>query len=114
MDTPATAHVEHFRQVLLWPLRLMPQPNSGAGHRQPWQVLTDLGDASPWRAVADAPWTTKLLIFSTVFVLTLALTVFTMAKSKRLSDFLDAISDERLTVWQKFRSLGLVWRKHHD
>ena len=65
-------------------------------------------------AEADAPWTTKLLIFSTVFVLTLALTVFTMAKSKRLSDFLDAISDERLTVWQKFRSLGLVWRKDHD
>jgi hypothetical protein len=65
-------------------------------------------------AEADAPWTTKLLIFGTVFVLTLALTVYTMAKSKRLSDFLDAISDERLTVWQKFSSLGLVWRKDQD
>lgn len=65
-------------------------------------------------AEADAPWTTKLLIFGTVFVLTLALTVYTMAKSKRLSDFLDALSDERLSVWQKFRSLGLVWRKDGD
>jgi uncharacterized membrane protein YuzA (DUF378 family) len=53
MDTSAAAHVEHFRQVLLWPLRLMPAQGSGAGRRQPWQVLTDLGDASPWRAVVD-------------------------------------------------------------
>ena len=60
-------------------------------------------------AEADAPPSRKLAIFGAVFVLTLALTVYTMAKSKRLSDFLDALSDERLTAWQKFKSLALVW-----
>lgn len=65
-------------------------------------------------AEADAPLSRKLLIFGAVFVLTLALTVYTMAKSKRLSDFLDALSDERLTPWQKFRSLGLVWRRQDE
>ena len=47
-------HVKHLRQVLLWPLRLMPAPGTaGASHRAPWQVLSDLGDASPWREVVD-------------------------------------------------------------
>ena len=47
-------HVKHLRQVLLWPLRLMPAPGTaGASHRAPWQVLRDLGDASPWREVVD-------------------------------------------------------------
>ena len=65
-------------------------------------------------AEADAPMLHKLLIFSGVFLSTLALTVYTMAKSKRLSDFLDALSDERLTPWQKFKSLGLVWGRQAD
>ena len=45
-------HVEHFRQVLLWPLRLMPVGGE-KGRRQPWQLLQDMGDASPWREVVD-------------------------------------------------------------
>ncbi len=50
--TPGAAPtVRHFRQVLLWPLRLMPVP--GAAQRRPWQVLRDLGEASPWREVVD-------------------------------------------------------------
>ena len=61
-------------------------------------------------AEADSPFGTKLLIFFGVFLFTLGLTVYTMAKSKRLSDFLDALSDERLSTWQKFKSLALVWR----
>jgi len=65
-------------------------------------------------AEADAPLSHKLLVFGVVFVATLALTVYTMAKSKRLSDFLDALSDERLTAWQKLRSLALVWRNPPD
>jgi hypothetical protein len=45
--TPASPTVRHLRQVLLWPLRLLQQ---GGGHgRPPWQVMRDLGDASPWR-----------------------------------------------------------------
>jgi len=34
-----------------------------------------------------------------------------MAKSKRLSDFLDALSDERLSVWMKLKALAGVWRR---
>ena len=65
-------------------------------------------------AEAEAPLAYKLGIFSVVFLLTLALTVYTMAKSKKLSDFLDALSDERLTAWQKCKALALVWRTQDD
>ena len=62
-------------------------------------------------AEADAPMDRKLWIFALVFVLTTALTVYTMTKSKRLSDFLDVLSDERASTWQKCKALALVWRK---
>ena len=39
-----------------------------------------------------------------------ALTVYTMVKSKRLSDFLDAVSDERLSSWTKVKAFFAVWR----
>ncbi len=63
---------------------------------------------------ADSPLSTRLLIFAVVFLLTLMLTVYTMAKSKRLSDFLDALSDERLGIWQKCKALTMVWRSTDD
>ena len=62
-------------------------------------------------AEADAPAGRKLLIFGVVFLSTCALTFYTMAKSKRLSDFLDALSDERLSVWMKLKALAGVWRR---
>jgi len=49
---PAPA-VRHLRQTLLWPLRLMPTAQPRHAHRGPWQVLRDLGDASPWREEVD-------------------------------------------------------------
>ncbi|WP_280154718.1 hypothetical protein [Piscinibacter sp. XHJ-5] len=58
---------------------------------------------------ADAPMTRKLLFFCLVFVVTTVLTVYTMSKSKRLSDFLDALSDERLSAWSKVKALVAVW-----
>ena len=61
-------------------------------------------------AEADASLSRKLWIFAVVFALTTALTVYTMAKSKRLSDFLDALSDEQLSSWSKFKALAAVWR----
>jgi hypothetical protein len=48
--------VRHLRQVLLWPLRLLPVEGvegSGGGRVPPWQVLRDLGSSSPWREVVD-------------------------------------------------------------
>jgi hypothetical protein len=65
-------------------------------------------------AEADAPLPKRLALFGLVFIATAALTVYTMAKSKRLSDFLDALSDERLGAWAKFKALAGVWRPGSD
>jgi len=62
-------------------------------------------------AEAEAPLPRKILYFLLVFVPTIALTLYTIAKSKRLSDFLDALSDERLTWKQKLGSLAAVWTR---
>ena len=61
-------------------------------------------------AEADAPVGRKLAWFTVVLVGTVVLTFYTMAKSKRLSNFLDAVSDERLSVWAKVKALALVWK----
>lgn len=65
-------------------------------------------------AEADSSLGRRLAIFATVFVVTTVVTVYTMVRSKRLSDFLDALSDERLTAWQKCKALGAVWRRQVD
>jgi hypothetical protein len=63
-------------------------------------------------AEADAPMSRKLVIFAIVFVATTVLTFYTMGKSKGLSDFLDALSNERLSVWTKVKALAAVWRRN--
>lgn len=62
-------------------------------------------------AEADASLLRKLWLFMAVFVPTIALTMYTMVKSKRLSDFLDAVSDERLPAWAKVKAFIDVWRR---
>ncbi|HVR53176.1 MAG TPA: hypothetical protein VMS38_25860 [Pseudorhodoferax sp.] len=62
-------------------------------------------------AEAEAPLSRRLAIFALVFVATTALTVYTMVKSKKLSDFLDVLSDERATVWQKCLAFAAIWRR---
>ncbi|HEX2011681.1 MAG TPA: hypothetical protein VJN44_12160 [Roseateles sp.] len=61
-------------------------------------------------AEAEAPLWRRLLLFGITMVATIALTVYTMAKSKRLSDFLDVLSDERMGWGAKMRALLAVWR----
>ncbi|MBI5718148.1 MAG: hypothetical protein HZC37_10735 [Burkholderiales bacterium] len=61
-------------------------------------------------AEPDAPLATKLAYFFAVLVPTVVLTMYTMVKSKRLSDFLDIVSDERVPVWTKFKAFFAVWR----
>ncbi|RYF64800.1 MAG: hypothetical protein EOO22_23760, partial [Comamonadaceae bacterium] len=53
--TPASGApvVQHLRQALLWPLRLMPTMQDRRSHHGPWQVLRDMGDASLWREEID-------------------------------------------------------------
>ena len=61
-------------------------------------------------AASDAPLATRTIFFLVVLLFTLALTLYTMVKSKRLSDFLDAVSDERLSLWTKTKAFFAVWR----
>jgi len=63
---------------------------------------------------SDASWLTKTVVFLIVFVPTIALTFYTMAKSKRLSDYLDIVSDERISAWNKLRAIAAVWRRDVD
>ena len=49
-----------------------------------------------------------------VFACTWVLTVYTIMKSKRLSDLLDALSDERLPLIGKLRSLFAVWGRRSE
>lgn len=61
-------------------------------------------------AESEAPWWRRLLVFVVTLAATIALTLYTMAKSKRLSDFLDVLSDERLSAANKLRTFLAVWR----
>jgi hypothetical protein len=61
-------------------------------------------------AAADSTLPMRTLAFLVVLALTVALTMYTMVKSKRLSDFLDAVSDERLPFWSKVKAFFAVWR----
>jgi len=65
-------------------------------------------------AEAEAPMSRKLWIFGITFVLTTVLTFYTMSKSKGLSDFLDALSDERLSFWAKCKALAGIWHRPSD
>ena len=65
-------------------------------------------------AEADATLERRLTIFALTLFATVSLTIYTMAKSKRLSDFLDALSDERLSVWRKFLAFAAVWKPGVD
>ena len=53
----------------------------------------------------------KVIFFVLIFVPTAFLTFYTIVKSRRLSDFLDVLSDEEVSAGDKFRALLDVWRK---
>jgi hypothetical protein len=63
---------------------------------------------------SDASWFTKVVVFLLVFIPTISLTIYTMVKSKRLSDFLDVVSDERVTAWNKTKAFLAVWGRGSD
>ena len=45
--------VRHFRQVLLWPLRVTPGHTDSAQPIKHWELLETLGESCPWREVMD-------------------------------------------------------------
>jgi hypothetical protein len=61
-------------------------------------------------AAAESPLSLKLLYFALVLIPTTWLTLYTITKSKRLSDFLEALSDERLSARSKLGAFLAVWR----
>jgi CorA-like Mg2+ transporter protein len=56
-------------------------------------------------AEADQPLAWRVLLFLVILGLTGAVTLYTVVKSKKLADFLDALSDERVSWRDKWRVL---------
>jgi len=65
-------------------------------------------------AEADSPFIRKLFIFLSVLIPTTAVTVYTVLKSRRLSEFLEKVSDEHALMRAKFLAFLDVWRTKHD
>ncbi|MGH8261900.1 MAG: CorA family divalent cation transporter [Steroidobacteraceae bacterium] len=61
-------------------------------------------------ALSDAPLLKRTGYFLLVLVATCALTYYTILKSKRLSDMLEAISDEKLPLRAKLHAVINVWK----
>ena len=63
---------------------------------------------------ADASLARKLLIFLSVLISTTAVTIYTVLKSRRLSEFLEKVADERALGRTKLTAFLDVWRAKHD
>ncbi|MBC8118999.1 MAG: hypothetical protein H7X75_05420 [Burkholderiaceae bacterium] len=61
--------------------------------------------------LTEVPLFEKISFFLIVFVPVAFLTFYTIVKSRRLSDFLDVLSDETVSPREKFIALLDVWRK---
>jgi len=61
--------------------------------------------------LTEIPLIEKVIFFVIVFVPVAFLTFYTIVKSRRLSDFLDVLSDEGVSARDKFKALLDVWRK---
>ena len=62
-------------------------------------------------AMAEQPMWLRVLVFGVVFVATVTLTMYTIGKSKRLSDFLDVLSEEALPWRTRLGALVSVWHQ---
>jgi hypothetical protein len=62
-------------------------------------------------ALAEAPMLERIAYFVVVLIPVTVLTFYTIVKSKRLSDFLEALSDERLPARAKLKTLVDVWKR---
>ncbi|CAK0761608.1 Magnesium transporter CorA [Azospirillaceae bacterium] len=60
-------------------------------------------------SAADDPLYMKVLYFLLAFAPTYAITIYTVMISKRLSDLLEALSDERFSLKEKVKMMGRAW-----
>jgi hypothetical protein len=61
-------------------------------------------------AAADNTLGIKLVYFMLIFIPAIALTVYTVVKSKRLAEFLEALSNERMNRRDKLNVLFSIWK----
>jgi hypothetical protein len=64
-------------------------------------------------AEADSPFARKLFMFLLVLIPTIAVTIYTVLKSRRLSEFLEKVADERVLMKDKLTAFVDVWRVRH-
>jgi hypothetical protein len=62
-------------------------------------------------AAADQPLLWRIVFFLAVIVCTGGVTAFTIVRSKRLADLLDALSDERVSTRRKWAAFVNTFRK---
>lgn len=65
-------------------------------------------------AEADGPFMKKFIIFSSVLILSTAVTLYTILKSRRLSEFLEKISNEHTLARAKLSAFVDLWRTKHQ
>ena len=65
-------------------------------------------------AAAESPVLTKIFYFLLVLIPSAALTTYTVLKSRRLSDFLETLADERQSSRAKLAAFVNVWKRDHD
>ena len=64
-------------------------------------------------AAAESPILTKVAYFLLVLIPSAALTIYTVLKSRRLSDFLETLADERRSSKDKLAAFVNVWKRRH-
>ncbi|HTN49927.1 MAG TPA: CorA family divalent cation transporter [Burkholderiaceae bacterium] len=62
-------------------------------------------------AAAEEPMSLRVFYLLVTLVATVALTLYTLSKSRRFSDLLDALADERMTMREKWDAFLAVWRR---
>ena len=84
-------------------------PGTGRACRNPWAWIPSLylAEGLPYALAMSV----SVVLYKNLDVSNTAITFYTIVKSKRLSDFLEALSDERMPTAAKFKSLLDVWRK---
>src|SRR5262249_29947501 len=64
--------------------------------------------------VAEEPVVVRVAYFMVVLIPTIALTIYAVLKSRRLSDFLETLADERQSARDRFVAFVKVWKRRGD
>jgi len=65
-------------------------------------------------AAAESSILTKIVYFLLVLIPSTAIIIYTVLKSRRLSDFLEILADERRSSRDKLEAFANVWKMRHD